>query len=116
MNLSYFNIIFINIRLLLFVYQSAFNQLIDSRLMESIFNHTLLELIVFTSSGICTFTTTILTFYLIHMHLKYYTDPQAQTYIIRIIVMPIIYSVHSTLSIIYYKYSIYFCIVRDCYD
>jgi len=55
-------------------------------------------------------------FGLIYLHLKNYTKPQQQRYIIRILVMVPIYSVDTWLSLLFYKYSVFFDVVRDCYE
>lgn len=49
----------------------------------------------------------------IYKHLKYYTEPVFQRYIIRIVVMVPIYAMLSFLSLVFRKASIYFDTIRD---
>lgn len=79
-------------------------------------NHTMTELIIVGTVTGPFVLTLALTAYLIYSHMSYYTIPQAQTYIIRIVSMAAIYSLNSLLSVIFYEQSIYFDLVRDCYE
>lgn len=83
---------------------------------RALFNHTTFEFILFGSSGAITLLTIVLTLFSIYLHLTYFTDVEAQTSIIRIILMAIIYSVTSTISILFVEYAVYFELVRDCYE
>lgn len=58
----------------------------------------------------------VLSFYLIYKHLKFYTQPEHQRYIVRIICMVPLYSVYSLLSLVFHEHQIYFAIARDCYE
>ncbi|RMD42869.1 hypothetical protein DV735_g2293, partial [Chaetothyriales sp. CBS 134920] len=55
-------------------------------------------------------------FALIFMHATHYSRPQEQRHIIRILFMVPIYSAVSLLSYYYYKHSVYFEVMRDCYE
>ncbi|KAF1961606.1 DUF300-domain-containing protein [Byssothecium circinans] len=55
-------------------------------------------------------------FFLILRHATHYLKPYEQKHIIRILVMIPIYAVVSFLSYLYYKYAIYFELLRDCYE
>ena len=79
-------------------------------------NRTALELILFSSSGGCALVTTLLASLLVHAHLTYYVDALAQTYIIRILFMPVLYALTSMFSILFVRYIVYFQFVRDCYE
>jgi len=61
--------------------------------------------------GACVFS-----FYLIYKHLKFYTQPEHQRYIVRIICMVPLYSVYSLLSLVFHEHQVYFAIARDCYE
>lgn len=54
----------------------------------------------------------------IYLHLKYYTNPNQQRWIVRILFIVPIYAFHSWLSLMFFQhsYSIYFDTVRDCYE
>ena len=79
-------------------------------------NHTTLELVLFGVSGGTTLLTTLLTCFLVHAHLNYYTDGQAQTYIIRIIAMPVVYCLTCMFSIFFVKHIVFIEPLRDCYE
>ncbi len=81
-----------------------------------LFNYTQLDLIVPATGGTLVLLTMLLAGILAYMHLSYFMAPQAQTYIIRIIMMAPIYGINSMLSLIFHKYSLYFDIPRDCYE
>ena len=57
-----------------------------------------------------------LTFFLIYRHLKHWTHPEGQTYIVRILLMVPVYSLSSFLSLLLSEHIIYFNLVRDCYE
>lgn len=80
------------------------------------FNYTQLDLIVLGTGGSLVLLTVLLTGFLVYSHLSYYTAPQAQTYIIRIALMAPIYSINSMLSLCFHDYSLYFDVLRDCYE
>eukprot|EP00026_Physarum_polycephalum_P008243 Phypoly_transcript_08322.p1 GENE.Phypoly_transcript_08322~~Phypoly_transcript_08322.p1 ORF type:complete len:480 (+),score=70.01 Phypoly_transcript_08322:88-1440(+) len=73
---------------------------------------------VLSVAGFFTILATIWTSVLIHRHIRNYTKPSHQKYIIRILLMPIIYAVDSWLSL-YFKHdswAIFIDIGRDCYE
>ncbi|KAI8828276.1 organic solute transporter Ostalpha-domain-containing protein [Chytriomyces cf. hyalinus JEL632] len=49
-------------------------------------------------------------------HFQYYYNPQHQRWIVRILIMVPIYSICSSLSFRFFYHSIYFDIIRDCYE
>ena len=55
-------------------------------------------------------------FFLIFMHTTHYLKPWEQRHIIRILFMVPVYAAVSFLSFKYYKHSIYFEVLRDCYE
>lgn len=57
-----------------------------------------------------------LTLFLIYRHLKHWTHPEGQTYIVRILLMVPVYSISSFLSLLLSEHIIYFNLVRDCYE
>ncbi|EAL65189.1 transmembrane protein 184A [Dictyostelium discoideum AX4] len=59
---------------------------------------------------------TILSAHLIYKHLKYYTQPDHQRYIVRIVFMIPIYAIYSLLSLLLHNYQVYFALLRDCYE
>nr|XP_025034597.1 transmembrane protein 184A isoform X1 [Pelodiscus sinensis]XP_025034600.1 transmembrane protein 184A isoform X1 [Pelodiscus sinensis]XP_025034602.1 transmembrane protein 184A isoform X1 [Pelodiscus sinensis]XP_025034603.1 transmembrane protein 184A isoform X1 [Pelodiscus sinensis] len=70
-------------------------------------------------SGIFVWSALILTFHQIYMHLKNYTIPNEQRYIIRILFIVPIYAFDSWLSLLLigsHQYYVYFNSVRDCYE
>lgn len=56
---------------------------------------------------------TILSAHLIYKHLKYYTQPDHQRYIVRIVFMIPIYAIYSLLSLLLHNYQVYFALLRD---
>jgi len=54
--------------------------------------------------------------YLIWRHCTHYMKPWEQRHIIRVLFMVPIYATVSFLSYYYYRQSIYFAVVRDCYE
>lgn len=58
----------------------------------------------------------VISFYLIYKHLKYYTQPEHQRYIVRLLCMVPLYGLYSVLSLIFHRHQIYFAIARDCYE
>ncbi|XP_015674997.1 transmembrane protein 184A [Protobothrops mucrosquamatus] len=72
-----------------------------------------------TISGLFVWTALILTFHQIFLHLKNYTIPNEQRYIIRILFIVPIYAFDSWLSLLLigsHQYYVYFDSVRDCYE
>ncbi|RMZ78652.1 hypothetical protein DV738_g3720, partial [Chaetothyriales sp. CBS 135597] len=67
-------------------------------------------------SSIFTIIAVVVSFLLIFMHAIHYSRPQEQRHIIRILFMVPIYSAVSLLSYYYYKHSVYFEVMRDCYE
>ncbi|KAJ3236435.1 hypothetical protein HDU77_011789 [Chytriomyces hyalinus] len=57
-----------------------------------------------------------LTLWLCMRHFQYYYNPQHQRWIVRILIMVPIYSICSSLSFRFFYHSIYFDIIRDCYE
>ncbi|KIW89687.1 uncharacterized protein Z519_09843 [Cladophialophora bantiana CBS 173.52] len=55
-------------------------------------------------------------FFLILMHATHYLKPHEQKHIIRILFMVPIYAAVSLLSFYYYRHSVYFEVIRDCYE
>lgn len=58
----------------------------------------------------------VVSIYLIYKHLKYYTQPEHQRYIVRLLCMVPLYSLYSLLSLILHQHQTYFAIARDCYE
>lgn len=58
----------------------------------------------------------VVSFLLIFMHASHYSRPHEQRHIIRILFMVPVYALVSFLSYYYYKHSIYFEVIRDCYE
>lgn len=70
-------------------------------------------------SGVFVWSALILTCHQIFLHLKNYTVPNEQRYIIRILFIVPIYSFDSWLSLLFIgnnQYYVYFNSVRDCYE
>jgi len=67
-------------------------------------------------AGIFSIWACLLSSYLIYKHFRNYTKPQLQRYIVRIVLMVPIYAVDSWLSLRFKDYSLYFDLVRDCYE
>jgi len=55
-------------------------------------------------------------FFLIFMHATHYAKPFQQRHIIRILFMVPVYAAVSFLSFYYYNHSVYFEVLRDCYE
>ena len=51
--------------------------------------------------------------YLIVQHLRFYTRPTHQRYIVRILLMVPIYAIYSTLAIAFWEFQVYFALLRD---
>lgn len=55
----------------------------------------------------------------IYMHLRYYSSPNEQRHIVRILFIVPIYAFDSWLSLLFFtneEYYVYFDTVRDCYE
>ncbi|KAF9346142.1 hypothetical protein BGX34_004157 [Mortierella sp. NVP85] len=74
------------------------------------------HLIGWAIAGSCAFITLLISFHLIYRHARNYNKPSEQRHIMRIVLMIPIYAVISFLSFRFYKRSIYFETVRDCYE
>mmetsp|Transcript_14685 Transcript_14685/g.24307 ORF Transcript_14685/g.24307 Transcript_14685/m.24307 type:complete len:398 (+) Transcript_14685:178-1371(+) len=68
------------------------------------------------AAGVFALASVAVSFCLIYKHLSYYTSPMHQRYIVRILLMVPFYSVDSWLSFMFPRYSVYFDVVRDCYE
>ncbi|KAK0523770.1 hypothetical protein OC842_006031 [Tilletia horrida] len=55
-------------------------------------------------------------FWLIFKHLTYYTCPQQQRHIVRMLFMVPIYSLVSFASYLFYEEALYYQVIRDCYE
>lgn len=67
-------------------------------------------------AGVCAWGGVIISIYQILCHLRNYTEPTFQRYIVRIIFMVPNYAITSWLSMVNRGASIYFDTVRDCYE
>jgi len=69
-------------------------------------------------SGICTWVALIISVYQIYQHLRWYTCPREQRWIVRILFIVPIYSFDSWLSLLFFSNDIYiyFNTVRDVYE
>ncbi|XP_041085994.1 transmembrane protein 184B-like [Polyodon spathula] len=70
-------------------------------------------------SGVFVWSALLLTCHQIYMHLRYYSIPNEQRYIIRILFIVPIYAFDSWLSLLFIsndQYYVYFDSVRDCYE
>ncbi|KAK6481687.1 transmembrane protein 184B-like [Huso huso] len=70
-------------------------------------------------SGIFVWSALLLTCHQIYMHLRYYSIPNEQRYIIRILFIVPIYAFDSWLSLLFIsndQYYVYFDSIRDCYE
>ncbi|BDA41803.1 Transmembrane protein 184B at N-terminal half [Coccomyxa sp. Obi] len=66
--------------------------------------------------GLCGFAALGIAIYQIVMHLRNYTRPVFQRYIVRIIFMVPLYALMSFLSLLMEENSVYFGSIRDCYE
>ncbi|PWN37833.1 DUF300-domain-containing protein [Meira miltonrushii] len=66
--------------------------------------------------GFFTLIASVTSFWLIWKHLTYYTCPQQQRHIVRMLFMVPIYAIVSLLSYIFYHQAIYYETIRDCYE
>ncbi|XP_027623832.1 transmembrane protein 184A isoform X1 [Tupaia chinensis] len=70
-------------------------------------------------SGIFVWTALVITCHQIYLHLRSYTVPQEQRYIVRLLLIVPIYAFDSWLSLLLlgsHQYYVYFDSVRDCYE
>lgn len=71
-------------------------------------------------AGLCTFLAIGCTCHQIYQHIKFYTTPKEQSWIIRVLFIVPIYSICSWLSLFWFgksdDYYVYFNAVRDCYE
>ncbi|XP_001513672.2 transmembrane protein 184A [Ornithorhynchus anatinus] len=70
-------------------------------------------------SGVFVWSALVLTCHQIYLHLRFYTVPHEQRYIIRLLFIVPIYSFDSWLSLLLlgsHQYYVYFNTVRDCYE
>jgi len=74
------------------------------------------ELIAWGVSGGCTCLACLLSLVLIYLHLTNWTCPEQQIYIVRLILMVPIYAIDSWFSLRWKDYTIYFDLLRDCYE
>ncbi|XP_061740567.1 transmembrane protein 184B-like isoform X4 [Nerophis ophidion] len=72
-----------------------------------------------TISGFFVWTALLITCQQIYMHLRYYSSPNEQRHIVRILFIVPIYAFDSWLSLLFFtneEYYVYFDTVRDCYE
>ncbi|KAF9318221.1 hypothetical protein BG003_011615 [Podila horticola] len=67
-------------------------------------------------SGICAFVASVISFVLIWRHLQYYTKPNQQRYIVRMLLMVPIYAISSWFSFVYVREAIYYETIRSLYE
>lgn len=69
-------------------------------------------------SGVFVWLSLIITGHQIYQHLKYYTNPSEQRWIVRILFIVPIYAFDSWLSLLFFEqsYYVYFDSIRDCYE
>ncbi|XP_056153343.1 transmembrane protein 184ba [Lampris incognitus] len=70
-------------------------------------------------SGFFVWTALILTCHQIYMHLRFYSSPNEQRHIVRILFIVPIYAFDSWLSLLFFtndQYYVYFDTIRDCYE
>ena len=72
--------------------------------------------IILIFSGLFSFLACLLSGYLIHMHLKHFTQPNIQSKIVGILWMVIIYSIDSYISLLFPSYANKINMLRDCYE
>ncbi|PWY97516.1 DUF300-domain-containing protein [Testicularia cyperi] len=66
--------------------------------------------------GIMALIATISSFWLIWKHLTYYTCPQQQRHIVRLLIMVPVYAIVSFMSYLFYHEALYYQTIRDCYE
>ncbi|KAF8961776.1 hypothetical protein BGZ46_001296 [Entomortierella lignicola] len=67
-------------------------------------------------SGTCALIATLVSLHLIYRHAKNYNKPSEQRHIMRIVLMIPVYAIISFLSFRFYRESIYYETIRDCYE
>ncbi|KAF9362010.1 hypothetical protein BGX26_006527 [Mortierella sp. AD094] len=67
-------------------------------------------------SGVCMVVATIISFVLIYRHYQYYTKPNQQRYIVRMLLMVPIYAITSWFSFVYVREAIYYDTIRVLYE
>eukprot|EP00730_Choanoeca_flexa_P014192 TRINITY_DN6114_c0_g1_i2.p1 TRINITY_DN6114_c0_g1~~TRINITY_DN6114_c0_g1_i2.p1 ORF type:complete len:395 (+),score=80.70 TRINITY_DN6114_c0_g1_i2:179-1363(+) len=67
-------------------------------------------------SGVFALLSLVITCHQIYMHLYYWSKPEYQKWIVRILIMVPVYSFASWLSLKFFDASLYFDAVRDCYE
>jgi hypothetical protein len=72
--------------------------------------------IAYAISGTFVFTAILMTCFQIFQHLRYYSVPDQQLWIVRILFIVPIYGFCSWLGILFPHYSVYFDAVRSCYE
>lgn len=83
---------------------------------EEMFSNNTGTLVSISLAGIFGFSSSLLTFLLIYRHLKHWTQPEGQTYIVRILFMVPVYSLSSFFSLLDPENTIYYNLVRDCFE
>ncbi|GAB7353523.1 hypothetical protein MBLNU459_g3966t1 [Dothideomycetes sp. NU459] len=83
---------------------------------DPVFSHVKFHHIGLVVSAVFALISVIISFFLIYKHATHYSKPWEQKHIIRIILMIPVYSTVSFLSYLFYKHSIYFEVLRDCYE
>ncbi len=66
--------------------------------------------------GFMALVATISSAWLIWKHLTYYTCPQQQRHIVRLLIMVPIYAIVSFMSYLFYEQALYYQTIRDCYE
>lgn len=66
--------------------------------------------------GVMTLIATVASIWLIWKHLTYYTCPQQQRHIVRLLVMVPVYAIVSFMSYLFYHEALYYQTIRDCYE
>lgn len=67
-------------------------------------------------TALCVIIGTVLTIQLIYKHLVHFHKPNQQKHVVRILLMVPVYAIDSWLSFRFYWLSVYFDLVRDCYE
>ncbi|KAF9544002.1 hypothetical protein EC957_000271 [Mortierella hygrophila] len=68
------------------------------------------------AGGCCTFLATAISLVLIYRHYQYYTKPNQQRYIVRMLLMVPIYAITSWFSFVYVREAIYYDTIRVFYE
>jgi hypothetical protein len=67
-------------------------------------------------AGVFCFTSILLSTHLVFRHMKHWIEPVGQSHIVRIVLMVPVYALCSWLSLLLAPYTVYFNLVRDCYE